>query len=66
VKFVLHDSITGLPELSAVPLPLNLYSHSDQQIAWQTAIPLEAQLRDGRDERPIAPRPRPAAPCPLR
>jgi len=40
VKFVPHNSTSGLPELSAVPLPLNLYSHSDQQIAWQTAIPL--------------------------
>jgi uncharacterized protein (DUF1501 family) len=29
----------GLPELNAVPLPLNLYSHSDQQIAWQDATP---------------------------
>jgi uncharacterized protein (DUF1501 family) len=29
----------GLPELGAVPLPLNLYSHSDQQIAWQDSTP---------------------------
>jgi uncharacterized protein (DUF1501 family) len=40
VKSVPHNSATGLPELSVVPLPLNLYSHSDQQTAWQTAIPL--------------------------
>jgi len=29
----------GLPQLSGVSLPLNLYSHSDQQSAWQNAIP---------------------------
>jgi len=29
----------GLPQLNAVPLPYNLYSHSDQQIAWQDATP---------------------------
>ena len=29
----------GLPQLGAVPLPVNLYSHSDQQIAWQDATP---------------------------
>jgi uncharacterized protein (DUF1501 family) len=29
----------GLPELNAVPLPLNLYSHSDQQVAWQDSTP---------------------------
>jgi uncharacterized protein (DUF1501 family) len=29
----------GLPVLNAVPLPLNLYSHSDQQIAWQDSTP---------------------------
>ena len=29
----------GLPQLGSVPLPLNLYSHSDQQIAWQDATP---------------------------
>ena len=28
----------GLPRLSAVPLPLNLYSHSDQQAEWQSAL----------------------------
>lgn len=39
VQDVPHNTQTGLPELSAVPLPLNLYSHSDQQTAWQTAIP---------------------------
>jgi uncharacterized protein (DUF1501 family) len=30
---------TGLPELNAVPLPINLYSHSDQQSQWQCATP---------------------------
>jgi uncharacterized protein (DUF1501 family) len=29
----------GLPQLNSVPLPLNLYSHSDQQIAWQDSTP---------------------------
>ncbi|HSW50762.1 MAG TPA: DUF1501 domain-containing protein [Bryobacteraceae bacterium] len=29
----------GRPQLSAVPLPLNLYSHSDQQTQWQSAMP---------------------------
>ena len=29
----------GLPQLSAVPLPANLYSHSDQQSEWQSAMP---------------------------
>ena len=29
----------GLPELGAVPLPINLYSHADQQTAWQDATP---------------------------
>ena len=29
----------GLPQLSAVPLPVNLYSHSDQQTEWQNAVP---------------------------
>jgi uncharacterized protein (DUF1501 family) len=29
----------GLPQLSAVPLPVNLYSHSDQQVAWQDSTP---------------------------
>ena len=29
----------GLPQLSAVPLPVNLYSHSDQQNEWQDAMP---------------------------
>jgi uncharacterized protein (DUF1501 family) len=29
----------GLPQLSAVPLPVNLYSHSDQQTEWQDAMP---------------------------
>jgi uncharacterized protein (DUF1501 family) len=29
----------GLPKLSAVPLPINLYSHSDQQSQWQDATP---------------------------
>ena len=34
-----RDAKTGLPVLSGVPLPVNLYSHSDQQTAWQTAMP---------------------------
>ena len=29
----------GLPQLNAVPLPINLYSHSDQQTQWQNATP---------------------------
>jgi uncharacterized protein (DUF1501 family) len=29
----------GLPQLGAVPLPINLYSHADQQLAWQDATP---------------------------
>jgi uncharacterized protein (DUF1501 family) len=29
----------GLPQLNSVRLPLNLYSHSDQQIQWQDATP---------------------------
>jgi uncharacterized protein (DUF1501 family) len=29
----------GMPELNAVPLPVNLYSHSDQQTEWQNAVP---------------------------
>jgi len=29
----------GLPQLNAVPLPVNLYSHSDQQNEWQNAVP---------------------------
>jgi uncharacterized protein (DUF1501 family) len=29
----------GMPQLSAVPLPVNLYSHSDQQSEWQSAMP---------------------------
>jgi uncharacterized protein (DUF1501 family) len=29
----------GLPQLGAVPLPINLYSHADQQTAWQDATP---------------------------
>src|ERR1019366_7949148 len=29
----------GLPALNSVPLPLNLYSHADQQNEWQNAVP---------------------------
>ncbi len=29
----------GLPQLNAVKLPVNLYSHSDQQNEWQNGIP---------------------------
>jgi uncharacterized protein (DUF1501 family) len=40
VKPVPHDPGTGrLPQLNAVPLPVNLYSHSDQQSEWQNAVP---------------------------
>ena len=30
---------SGLPQLNAVPLPVNLYSHADQQTQWQNATP---------------------------
>lgn len=30
---------SGRPQLSSVPLPVNLYSHSDQQTEWQNAAP---------------------------
>ncbi len=29
----------GMPQLSNVTLPVNLYSHSDQQTEWQNAVP---------------------------
>jgi uncharacterized protein (DUF1501 family) len=29
----------GMPQLSSVTLPINLYSHSDQQLAWQDSTP---------------------------
>jgi len=29
----------GMPELTSVPLPVNLYSHADQQSAWQNGVP---------------------------
>jgi uncharacterized protein (DUF1501 family) len=29
----------GMPQLNSVPLPANLYSHSDQQNEWQNAVP---------------------------
>ena len=29
----------GLPLLNSVPLPANLYSHSDQQTEWQNGVP---------------------------
>jgi uncharacterized protein (DUF1501 family) len=38
VQPVPHGS-NGLPELNSVPLPVNLYSHSDQQTEWQSAVP---------------------------
>jgi uncharacterized protein (DUF1501 family) len=38
VEQVPRDS-SGMPNLRAVPLPVNLYSHSDQQIAWQDSTP---------------------------
>lgn len=39
VQPVPHDPTTKLPELNAVPLPVNLFSHSDQQTEWQNAVP---------------------------
>ncbi len=39
VQPVPRDSKTGLPQLGAVPLPVNLYSHSDQQTEWQNGVP---------------------------
>jgi uncharacterized protein (DUF1501 family) len=38
VKPVPRDS-SGFPLLNSVPLPVNLFSHSDQQSEWQTAVP---------------------------
>jgi len=38
VQPVGRDSKTGMPQLAGTPLPVNLYSHSDQQTAWQTAM----------------------------
>ena len=29
----------GMPQLNSVTLPINLYSHSDQQLAWQDSTP---------------------------
>ncbi|HEY1757404.1 MAG TPA: DUF1501 domain-containing protein [Bryobacteraceae bacterium] len=29
----------GLPQFSSVPLPVNLYSHADQQNEWQNGVP---------------------------
>jgi len=29
----------GMPQLKSVPLPANLYSHSDQQTEWQSSLP---------------------------
>ncbi|HTA42192.1 MAG TPA: DUF1501 domain-containing protein [Bryobacteraceae bacterium] len=39
VQPVPHDPVTKLPNLNAVPLPVNLFSHSDQQTEWQNAVP---------------------------
>lgn len=39
VQAVPRDPRTGLPVMSGTRLPANLYSHSDQQNAWQTADP---------------------------
>jgi len=33
------EGSNGLPNLNAVPLPVNLYSHSDQQNEWQNQVP---------------------------
>jgi uncharacterized protein (DUF1501 family) len=41
VKTVPHDS-NNKPNLNAVPLPSNLFSHSDQQTEWQNANPAAA------------------------
>ena len=37
----------GMPQLSAVPLPVNLYSHSDQQNEWQNATPRGSAVTTG-------------------
>ncbi len=29
----------GMPQLNSVPLPVNLYSHADQQNEWQNGVP---------------------------
>ena len=39
IQPVPRDGKTGLPKLSAVRLPTNLYSHSDQQSEWQNGVP---------------------------
>ncbi len=39
VQPVPHNATTGLPLLNSVPLPVNLYSHSDQQTEWQNGVP---------------------------
>ncbi len=39
IKAVPHDPVTKKPNLNAVPLPTNLFSHSDQQTEWQNAVP---------------------------
>ena len=38
VQTVPHDA-KGLPQLNNVTLPVNLYSHSDQQTQWQNGVP---------------------------
>jgi uncharacterized protein (DUF1501 family) len=39
IKAVPHDPVTKKPNLNSVPLPANLFSHSDQQTEWQNAVP---------------------------
>ena len=34
-----HDPTSGKPLLNSVALPVNLYSHSDQQSQWQNGVP---------------------------
>ena len=39
IKAVPHDPVTKKPNLNSVPLPMNLFSHSDQTTEWQNAVP---------------------------
>ena len=39
VQQVPHDPVSKKPLLSSVKLPVNLFSHSDQQTEWQNAVP---------------------------
>jgi len=53
----------GMPQLTAVPLPVNLYSHSDQQNEWQNAVPQGAPPPAGPGGWPTSWRAFPAAWC---